>query len=121
MIFFYYYDTYIALLFARRFNFFHKIDSRKVELSEKTCIRRSKKRGESEKVNRGPDGARYVIHPRKHMGPIVYPEGLTPPPLSLPRRAARFYHRRRDTSRDTLAFIDPYTMFLLWKGARREV
>lgn len=29
--------------------------------------------GSTGEVDRGPDGARYVIHPRKHMGPIVYP------------------------------------------------
>jgi len=37
------------------------------------------RRGREREVDRGPDGARCVIHPRKHMGPIVYPSGARTP------------------------------------------
>jgi len=36
-------------------------------------------RGRKREAGRGPDGARCVIHPRKHMGPIVYPSGARTP------------------------------------------
>jgi len=38
-----------------------------------------RRRGREREVDRGPDGARCVIHPRKHMGPIVYPSGARTP------------------------------------------
>jgi len=53
----------------------HSVESNEIVHSRNLNVDRGNamRENESEKVDRGPDGARYVIHPRKHMGPIVYP------------------------------------------------